>query len=72
MRKAIFSFFKSSVVRGMLRGMGGAAVAAIGWKLASDVYDAVKKKVSEGSPETEEKEEKEEDDEYYETARRRS
>lgn len=68
MRKAVFSFFKSSVVRGMLRGMGGAAVAAIGWKLASDVYDAVKKKVNDGSTEAEEKEE---DDEYYDTTRRR-
>lgn len=59
MRKAVVSFFKSSVVKGMLRGAGSAAVAALGWKLASDVYDAVKGRITKqsGVEETEEKEE---------------
>jgi hypothetical protein len=45
MRTAIVSFFKSTVFKGMLRGMGGAAFAALGFRLASDAYDLVKAKV---------------------------
>ena len=42
MRKLLLSVIKSPVLTGALRGMGGAAVAAIGWKLASDAYDLLK------------------------------
>lgn len=47
MFKRLKQVFRSSTFRGALGGMGSAAVAALGWKIASDVYDAVKKRVKE-------------------------
>jgi hypothetical protein len=44
MRKFISGLFRSSILKGVMRGMGSAAVAALGWKIASDVYDGIKKK----------------------------
>jgi hypothetical protein len=46
MWKSIRKFARGSLARGILGSIGGAAVAAIGWKLASDLYDAVKKRVA--------------------------
>lgn len=44
MRKYLSGFFRSSLLQGVLKGMGSAAVAALGWKIASDIYDGIKKK----------------------------
>ena len=51
---------KSTIVVGVFRGAGTAAVSALGWKIASDIYDGVKKKINE-APEPEGIDELEED-----------
>lgn len=35
--------FHGSLVTGILRGIGAAMLAGIGWKLGSDAYDSIKK-----------------------------
>jgi hypothetical protein len=39
--------FKAKYFRMALRGVGGALVAAVAWKLGEDIYDGVKKRLAE-------------------------
>ena len=41
------------VVRGLLVGVGGGVLTAVGWKIGVDVYEAIKKKLSEKRAESE-------------------
>jgi len=45
--------FKAKYFRLALRGVGGALVAAVAWKLGEDIYEGVKKRLkgSESMPE---------------------
>ena len=48
------SMAKSSFFKGFLRSFGAAAVAGLGWKIASDVYDGVKARMGRPPRETDE------------------
>ncbi len=49
-RRGTKSLAGKGFAQGMLRGVGGAALAGIGWKLGMDLYDALKRKL--GQPES--------------------
>ena len=50
--KKIFKYAgKSFSFTSAFRGMFGAALAGLGWKIASDLYDLVKEKIKEGQAE---------------------
>ncbi len=44
---------KGGIVGGLVRGIGGGIVAGLGWKIASDVYDGIKKIGGKRSPSAE-------------------
>lgn len=45
---------RGTILRSILGSVGGAAAAAIGFKLASDLYDLVKRRMAQASPEADE------------------
>ena len=46
MLRTLGRLVRSSFVRGVMGSIGGAAAAALGWKVASDVYDVVKQRIA--------------------------
>lgn len=46
-----------SVLRSVVRSVGGAALAGLGWKLGSDAYEVAKKRVKESREQREQQEE---------------
>ena len=53
-RRGTNSLAGKGLAQGMLRGVGGAALAGIGWKLGMDLYEALKRRLGQSpSPQDE-------------------